>query len=319
MRTVATSVGLALVTGLLVACGGTPRADSAEQVRELLEDLPGVARVASDRVELDSEYWGVETEVRIVPDITVGQLAAVLSVLQEADELVAEEAGFFGTVVYAGEDPLDDPSAVRSGSDRSPVDQAAAFLGARDLFPEASVSVDEWGLGIRGIDPHGRSVSTVAAEVAGTSTLTTLGGLALGVLDTVEGGGNSTLTTATPVSPETAIAWQAVVDTAATVGGGASVQYVNLQVSGGFPDRIEVNLIGVVDSGVPDFATWYPVLASPIETWADFAVAHGSDATLEVMVDHEAFVLVDVGPPPQANEHADPAWNQAVVDHLLSV
>ena len=316
MRTAVTSACLALLAGVLVACTGAPRADSADHVRELLEDLPGVTAVVSERAELDSEYWGVETEVRITPDITVDELAAVLSVLQEADDLVSEEAGFFGTVLFEDEVSLDDPSAIRSGSDRSPVDQAAAFLGARGLFPEASVSVDEWGLEIRDIDPRGRSVSTVAAEVVEVADVIARDGLTLGVLDTVEGGGNSTLTTAAPVTPETVAAWQAVVDTAATLDGEASVQYVNLQLASVFPDRIEVNLLGVAESGVPDFATWHPVLAAPIETWADLAVAYGTDATLEVMVDHAAFVLVDVGPPPDANEYADQVWNQSVVDHL---
>ena len=319
MRTLVMNVGLTLLAGLLVACAGIPRADSAEHVRELLEDLPGVTRVESERVELDSEYWGVETEVRIVPDITTDQLAAVLTVLQEAEDRITAQAGFRGTVLHEGQDRLDDPSAVRSGSDRSPVDQAAAFLGAQDLFPEATVSVDEWGLEIRDIDPRARPVSDVADEAANESSLTALGGLTLGVRDTVEGGGNSTLTTAAPVAPETVAAWQAVVDTAATVDGGASVQYVNLQLAGGFPDRIEVNLLGVADSGAPDFATWHPLLESPLEAWADLAVTYGADATLEVMVDHQAFVLVDVGPPPAANGYADPAWNQSVVDHLLSV
>lgn len=318
MRTVAMGVGWAVLAGVLVACAGPPRADSAEHVQELLVDLPGVTGVESERVELDSEYWGVVSDVRIASDITVGELAAVLAVLQEADDLVDEEAGFFGTVLPDEASALDDPSTIRSGSDRSPTAQAAAFLGARDLFPEATVSVDGWGLEIGDIDARGRSVSAIATEVIDTSTLAALGGLAIGVRDTVEGGGSSTLTTAVPMASETVDAWQSAVDIASTLGGGASVQYVNVNLGSVFPDRIEVNLLGVGESGAPDFATWQPVLAPALEAWADLAVAQGTDATLKVMVDHEAFVLVDAGPPPQASEYADPVWNQSVVDHLLA-
>lgn len=107
-------------------------------------------------------------------------------------------------------------------------------------------------------------------------------------------------------------------EAAASIGGGASVQYVNVNLGSVFPDRIEVNLLGVGESGAPDFATWQPVLAPALEAWADLAVAPGTDATLEVMVDHEAFVLVNVGPPPRASEYADPVWNQSGVDHLLA-
>ncbi len=322
MHSLRAAVGTCLLLVLLGACDDPQArtdvaADSAAHVRELVEDLPAVVDVRSERVELDSEYWGVETEVHVEPDIAVSDLAAVVEVLDDAERLVDEEGGFHGVVRFVGDDD-DQSSFLASGGARTPEEQAAAFLAAVERFPGAEVMLSDWALEIRSIDPEGRTVTELATEISDDPAIAAMEVVSIGVHDTVEGGGNTTLTTDLPAVPETIAAWQAVVDTAATFSGGASVEYVNLQMSDGQVDRLELNLLGVGASDIPDFATWHPVLAPPIDALADLAAERGTDATLKVMTDNQAFVLVDVEPPADPSEYADPTWNQSVVDHLAS-
>lgn len=151
---------------LLTACGdsdsgaggGSGNGAVQREFEEQLEAMPGVDDARVDREAFDTDYWGEEIVVDMVPEVTAPELAAVLDALGERAQTdidgIGEQSGHVtigaGTTDSEGEEfdpgapPLVLPST-RPARNRQLAEQAvamvAAFPGVHALITESELTI----------------------------------------------------------------------------------------------------------------------------------------------------------------------------------